>query len=100
MCLSHRILPVAVLLAIFAAAPAAQAAAGLIGHWEGKIQIPAHEMTFTVDLDQGSKGEWIGSLSIARSTTVGGPLIKNPASGTARQFLANLHGDTRFVCTL
>src|SRR5258708_36399240 len=100
MCLSHRILPVAVLLTIFAAAPAAQAAAGLIGHWEGKIQIPDHEMTFTVDLDQGSKGEWIGSLSIAGSTSVDVPLIKITVSGAAVQFVANLPGETSFVGTL
>ncbi len=100
MCLSHRILPVAVILAFFAAAPPAQAAAGLIGHWEGKIQIPDHEMTFTVDLDQGSKGEWIGSLSIAGSTSVDLPLIKITVSGTAVQFVANLPGETSFVGAL
>jgi hypothetical protein len=100
MCLSHRIVLAAVLLTFFAAAPPAQAAAGLIAHWEGKIQIPDHEMTFTVDLDQGSKGEWIGSLSIAGSTSVDVPLIKITVSGTAVQFVANLPGETSFVGTL
>jgi hypothetical protein len=100
MYLTHRMLPLALFLTFCAAASPAQAAAGLAGHWEGKIQIPDHEMSFTVDLDQGSKGEWIGSLSIMGSSTVDVPLIKITVSGTAVQFVANLPGETLFVGTL
>lgn len=98
--LSHRMLPVVAWLALVLSPMPARAATGPAGHWEGKIQIPDHELSFTVDLDQGSKGEWIGSLSITGSGSVDVPLIKIVVSGTAVQFMANLPGETSFTGTL
>jgi len=98
--LSHRMLPVAAWLALSLSAVPARAATGPAGHWEGKIQIPDHELSFSVDLDQGPKGEWIGSLSITGSTSVDVPLIKITISGTSVQFAANLPGETSFTGTL
>jgi hypothetical protein len=98
--LSHRMLPVAAGLVLSLSAVPARAATGAAGHWEGKIQIPDHELGFAVDLDQGSKGEWIGSLSITGRSSVDVPLIKITVSGTAVEFVANLPGETSFAGTL
>jgi hypothetical protein len=98
--LFHRMLPVVAGLALVLSPMPARASTGPAGHWEGKIQIPDHELSFTVDLDQGSKGEWIGSLSITGSGSVDVPLLKIIVSGTAVQFMANLPGETFFTGTL
>ena len=98
--LCHRMLPVAAWLVLSLSAVPARAATGAAGHWEGKIQIPEHELGFTVDLDQGSKGEWIGSLSITGTSSVDVPLIKIIVTGTAVEFVANLPGETSFAGTL
>jgi hypothetical protein len=98
--LSYRMLPVATVLALSLCGVPARAATGAAGHWEGKIQIPDHELSFSVDLDQGPKGEWIGSLSITGSSSVDVPLIKITVSGTSVQFAANLPGETSFAGTL
>ena len=98
--LSHRMLPVVAGLALLLSPMSARAATGPAGHWEGKIQIPDHELSFTVDLDQGSKGEWRGSLSITGSGTGDVPLLKIVVSGTSVQFMANLPGETFFTGTL
>lgn len=98
--LSHRMLSVVASLAVSLSAVPARAATGAAGHWEGKIQIPDHELSFSVDLDQGSKGEWIGLLSITGSTSVDVPLVTITVSGTSVQFTANLPGETFFTGTL
>ena len=97
--LSHRMLAVAWLGLALSAVPA-RAATGAAGHWEGKIQIPEHELAFSVDLDQSAKGEWIGSLSITGTSSVDVPLIKITVTGTAVEFVANLPGETSFAGTL
>src|SRR5258705_8694768 len=97
---SHRMLPVVAGLALLLSSMPARAATGPAGHWEGKIQIPDHELSFTVDLDQGSKGEWIGSLSITGAGSVDVPLLKIVVTGTSVQFMANLPGETLFTGTL
>ena len=97
---SHRMLPIVASLALLLSPAPARAATGPAGHWEGKIQIPDHELSFTVDLDQGSKGEWIGSLSITGPGSVEVPLIKIVVSGTSVQFVARLPGETFFTGTL
>ena len=98
--LSHRMLPAAACLALLMSAAPARAATGAAGHWEGKIQIPDHELSFSVDLDQGPKGEWIGSLSISGTASVDVPLIKITVSGGSIQFAANLPGEAFFAGTL
>ncbi len=97
--LSHRMLPFAAWLALSMSSVAAEAA-GPAGHWEGKIQIPDHELSIAVDLSQSATGGWIGSLSITGSAAVDVPLIKITVSGTSVQFVASLPGDTSFVGTL
>jgi hypothetical protein len=97
---SHRMLPVAACLALLMSAVPARAATGVAGHWEGRIQIPDHELSFSVDLDQGPKGEWIGSLSITGTASVDVPLIKITVSGGSIQFAANLPGETAFAGTI
>jgi hypothetical protein len=98
--LSHRMLPVVAGFALWLSPMPARAATGPAGHWEGKIQIPDHELSFTVDLDQGPKGEWIGSLSITGAGSVDVPLLKIVVSGTSVQFMAKLPGETLFTGTL
>src|SRR5258708_2893292 len=98
--LSHRMLAVARWITLSLSAGPARAATGAAGHWEGRIQIPDHELGFTVDLDLGPKGEWIGSLSITGSSSVDVPLVKITVSDTAVQFVANLPGETSFAATL
>lgn len=96
----HRMLPVVAGLVFLVSPAPARAATGAAGHWEGKIQIPDHELSFVVDLDKGSKGEWIGSLSITGTASVDVPLIKIVVSATDVQFAANLPGETSFSGTL
>ncbi len=98
--LSHRMLPVVAGLALLLSPMPVRAATGAAGHWEGKIEIPDHELSFAVDLDRGPKGEWIGSLSITGTSTVDVPLLKIVVSETAVQFTANLPGETSFTGTL
>ena len=96
----NRILPVVTLLAFSACSVPVYAAAGLAGHWEGKIQIPDHELSIAVDLAQTTGGAWIGSLSIAGSTAVDVPLVKITVSAEGVQFSASLPGETFFAATL
>lgn len=96
----NRMLPFAVLLAVSLSSTPARAASIPAGHWEGKIQIPDHELSISVDLSQTPAGAWIGSLSIAGSTAVDVPLVKITVSGAGVQFTASLPGETFFVGTL
>lgn len=98
--LSNRMLPFAALLALSISSTSARAASIPAGHWEGKILIPDHELSITVDLTQTSTGAWIGSLSISGSATVDVPLVKITVSGAGVQFTASLPGETSFVGTL
>ena len=67
-----------------------QTAAGPAGHWEGKIQIPEHEIGVTVDLDRSAKGAWIGSISVNGSTSIDVPLSGVAVDGAAVRFSATL----------
>jgi len=98
--LSHLMLLLATLLAAFVPGPPAQAVAGPSGHWEGKIQIPEREMAFSVDLAPGSAGGWIGSLSVAGSTSIDVPLENITVSPATVKFTAALPGATTFEGTL
>lgn len=60
------------------------------GHWEGKIQIPEHELPITVDLARNAKGVWIGSMTVVGSSSVDVPLEKLAVDGTAVRFAAAL----------
>jgi len=90
---SHLMLLLAMLLAAFAPAPRAQAAAGPAGHWEGKIQIPEREMAFAIDLTQSPAGAWAGSLSIHGMDV---PLTNISVTGATVRFTAALPGATAF----
>jgi hypothetical protein len=95
--LSHLMLLLATLLAAFAPAPRAQAVAGAAGHWEGKIQIPEHEMAFAVDLAPGPAGAWTGSLSVYGMDV---PLTEIAVKDGTVRFTAALPGTTSFEGTL
>jgi hypothetical protein len=68
----------------------AQTAPQTAGHWQGKIQIPDHELGVTVDLARNPKGAWIGSMSITGSTSIDVPLSSITVEGAAVRFAANL----------
>lgn len=97
---ANRILPFVAALAFSACSVPVYAAATAAGHWEGKIQIPDHELSISVDLSQTPAGAWIGSLSIAGSAAVDVPLFKITVSGAGVQFSASLPGETLFVGTV
>ncbi|HEV3196286.1 MAG TPA: hypothetical protein VGZ73_00220 [Bryobacteraceae bacterium] len=77
-------------MVLSAAIGLAQPASKPGGRWQGKIQIPDHELGITVDLDRNSKGVWIGSMSVTGSTSVDVPLNNLSIEGTAVRFAANL----------
>jgi len=100
MSISYLMLLLATLVAAIAPGPRAQAAAGLSGHWEGKIQIPERELGFAVDLARGPAGAWIGSLSIKGATAVDVPLTDISVTDAAVRFTASLPGTTSFEGSL
>jgi hypothetical protein len=71
-----------------------------VGHWEGKIEIPGREMGMTLELDRRSDGVWIGSVSIAMSTSIDVPLAGLTIQGGSVRFTANLPGRASFEGTL
>src|SRR5215471_2271459 len=77
------------LLITCVAAPA-QPAPQPAGHWQGKIQIPDHELGVTVDLARNSKGAWIGSMTITASTSIDVPLSTITVDGASVRFAASL----------
>jgi hypothetical protein len=97
---ANRMLPFIAALAFSACSVPVYAAATAAGHWEGKIQIPEHELSIAVDLARTPTGAWIGSLSITGSTAVAIPLVKITVSDAGVQFTASLPGETSFVGTL
>lgn len=96
----NRLLPFVAALAFSACSVPVYASATAAGHWEGKIQIPDHELSISVDLAQTATGAWIGSLSIAGATALDVPLVKITVSGAGVQFTASLPAETSFVGTL
>ncbi len=72
------------------------AAPGAAGHWEGKIQIPDHEMTFTVDLARNAKGAWIGSMSIVGIPGSDLPLSDIAIEGASVKFSATVPNKAMF----
>ncbi len=75
---------------------AVQAVTSPAGHWEGKIEIPGHEMGITLDLDKRKDGVWIGSVSITMSTSIDVPLAGITIEGASVKFTATLPGKTSF----
>ena len=49
---------------LFSLASYAQTKPGVAGHWEGSITIPSGALKVIIDLDQDSKGMWIGDIDI------------------------------------
>ncbi|HEY2905358.1 MAG TPA: hypothetical protein VGJ29_05610 [Vicinamibacterales bacterium] len=91
-----RPLSAALVLVFLAVVPGrGQTPADPSGHWEGKIQIPNHELAVAVDLAKTAAGEWIGSVSIPDSVT-DVPLSDIAVNGQAVRFSAALPGKTTF----
>lgn len=78
------------LLVLWGAAAMAQTVANPVGHWQGKIQIPDHELSITVDLARDAKSQWIGSMSVTGSTSIDVPLEDIAVDGAAVRFASNL----------
>jgi hypothetical protein len=74
----------------------AQPASKAAGHWQGKIQIPEHELNFTVDLAKNAKGAWIGSMSITGTNSTDVPLNTIAIEEPAVRFSANLPDKASF----
>lgn len=70
------------------------------GHWQGKIQIPQHELGITVDLAPNAKGGWIGSMSVQGSSATDVPLSTVSVEGSHVQFTAGLPDQSTFAGTL
>jgi hypothetical protein len=61
------------------------------GHWQGKIKMGEDKYVgVTVDLARNPQGAWIGSMSVAASTTVDVPLANVSVQGADVQFAADL----------
>jgi hypothetical protein len=80
-------------LAVMSTAATAPSATG---HWEGKIQIPEHELGITVDLAKSPKGLWIGSMSVLGATSIDVPLNGITVEDDAVRFQANLPARASF----
>jgi len=91
-----RLLILAAGLAISSVTGLAQTASKVAAHWQGKILIPDRELAITVDLDQNKKGAWIGSLTVAGSSSVDVPLNSVAVDGSAVKFTVGLPGPTNF----
>jgi hypothetical protein len=78
----------------------AQTAPNAAGHWQGKIQIPDHELGVTVDLAKDAKGAWVGSMSVLGSTSIDVPLSAISIEGSAVRFSATLPQPSKFEARL
>jgi hypothetical protein len=74
----------------------AQTAPKATGHWQGKIEIPDHELAITVDIARSPKGVWIGSMSVLGSSAVDVPLSSITVEDTAVRFTADLPDKASF----
>ncbi|HWC99720.1 MAG TPA: hypothetical protein VG456_23330 [Candidatus Sulfopaludibacter sp.] len=83
--------------ALCAAQTSTQAATKAAGHWSGKILIPDHEVAVTVDLDRDAQGVWIGSITVAGSSSVDVPLSAVAVESGAVRFTAPLPGPASFT---
>src|SRR5258708_9890060 len=77
-------------LAMLETVSLAQTASHPAGHWQGKIQIPEHEMGVTVDLDRSANGVWIGSMSVLGSSSIDVPLTNITVEDPVVRFTASL----------
>ncbi len=83
-------------LAMWGAVGLAQTASKAIGHWQGKIEIPNHELGVTVDLDRSPKGVWIGSMSVSGSSAIDVPLNTITVEDSTVRFTASLPENASF----
>jgi hypothetical protein len=67
-----------------------QSAPNAAGHWQGKIEIPDHELNITVDIAKNAKGAWIGSISVVGSSSIDVPLSSIAVDGQTVRFTAAL----------
>jgi hypothetical protein len=91
---------IAVVGALWCAAALAQPAPTAAGRWQGKIQLPNHDLEITVDLDRNPKGAWIGSISVTGSTSIDVPLSAVTVQDSAVSFTAPLPGPASFKASL
>ena len=68
----------------------AQTAPNATGHWQGKIEIPDHELNITIDIAKNAKGIWIGSISILGSSSIDVPLSNISVDDKTVKFTASL----------
>src|SRR5258707_894724 len=74
----------------------AETAPRATGHWEGKIQIPEHELGITVDLARDQNGVWIGSMTVLKSAAIDVPLHGVSVDESAVRFKADLPKNASF----
>ncbi|HEY1336564.1 MAG TPA: hypothetical protein VGF59_03600 [Bryobacteraceae bacterium] len=84
------------LINLWTVTSAAYAAPDAAGHWEGKIQIPEHELGIAVDLAKDAKGAWIGSMTVVGSSSVDVPLGNLAVDGASVRFTATLPENASF----
>ena len=77
-----------------------RSAAAQAGHFEGQIQTPNRDLAIIVDLARNTSGAWIGSMSVAQSTSIDVPLRKITVDGSTVKFTTNLPTSTSFEGTL
>ena len=77
-------------IAIFCACACAQSNSKPSGHWQGKLQIPEHEMGVVVDLAQNSSGVWIGLISVVNSSSIDVPFDSIAVEGSGVRLKAHL----------
>ena len=82
-------------------ARAADSAAAVSAHWEGKLQMDAtHEIDMALDLEQGPQGTWIGTVSFPKSTARDVPFDTLRVTDATVQFTAHVPRPAAFTATL
>jgi hypothetical protein len=78
------------MLSILSLVSLAQTAPNATGHWQGKIEIPDHEISITVDLAKNAKGVWIGSITVLGTSSLDVPLSSITVDDKTVRFTASL----------
>ena len=74
-----------------------QPSAAPAGHWEGKIDVPDHPMSMTMDVAKDSKGAWIGTMTVVGTSSVDVPLSPLTVDASAVRFGARLPEEADFA---
>jgi len=86
----------ATLLTILGSIGLAQTTPNAAGHWQGKIEIPDHELNISVDIAKDAKGLWIGSISVLGTSSIDVPLNSISIDDKTVKFTALLPGKASF----